>query len=80
MPSARRSTKRSTPPPPTHTHTPARQPTPTNRPPLPPTAQVDETESYRIASEAMASNLGHRDAREGISAFLEKRPPPEWST
>lgn len=34
-------------------------------------------EAYRIAARAMADNLAHADAREGIDAFLEKRAP-DW--
>jgi enoyl-CoA hydratase/carnithine racemase len=32
-------------------------------------------EAYAIASRAMVENLAHPDADEGISAFLDKRPP-----
>lgn len=40
-------------------------------------AQVDadETEAYRIAGPIMSRNAAHQDAQEGMSAFLEKRPP-----
>lgn len=34
-------------------------------------------EAYRLASRVMVENLLARDADEGISAFVEKRPP-EW--
>jgi enoyl-CoA hydratase/carnithine racemase len=34
-------------------------------------------EAYAFASEAMADNLSERDADEGISSFLDKRPP-QW--
>jgi enoyl-CoA hydratase/carnithine racemase len=32
-------------------------------------------EAYALASKAMVDNLAHQDAREGIAAFLDKRPP-----
>jgi hypothetical protein len=35
--------------------------------------------AYRYASEVMVSNLLADDAREGISAFLEKRAP-QWQS
>jgi enoyl-CoA hydratase/carnithine racemase len=34
-------------------------------------------EAYDYASAVMVENMLHRDAEEGIGAFLEKRPP-EW--
>ena len=39
--------------------------------------QVDasEGEAYLVAAEAMCVNSGNADAREGVAAFLEKRPP-----
>ncbi|MFC0314297.1 enoyl-CoA hydratase [Gordonia phosphorivorans] len=39
---------------------------------------VSEREAYRLMTETMATNAVACDAREGISAFLEKRPPV-WS-
>jgi enoyl-CoA hydratase/carnithine racemase len=36
-------------------------------------------EAYAIASEAMIENLAEPDADEGISAFLDKRPP-RWTS
>jgi enoyl-CoA hydratase/carnithine racemase len=36
-------------------------------------------EAYAIASQAMIENLAEPDADEGISAFLDKRPP-RWET
>jgi enoyl-CoA hydratase/carnithine racemase len=36
-------------------------------------------DAYADASDVMACNLGMDEASEGISAFLEKRPP-RWST
>jgi enoyl-CoA hydratase/carnithine racemase len=33
------------------------------------------TDAYAYASEVMVQNMMTRDAAEGISAFLEKRPP-----
>jgi len=40
-------------------------------------AQIDEplAEAYRLAAQAMVENLALPDSVEGISAFLEKRPP-----
>ena len=42
--------------------------------------QIETTlaDAYRIASEAMVENLALPEAREGIAAFLEKRPA-RWS-
>lgn len=40
---------------------------------------VDRPEAYQIAQKVMVDNLQHPDAREGISAFLEKRSP-RWAT
>ena len=34
--------------------------------------------AYREATETMVKNMQRDDAREGISAFLEKRDMPEW--
>ncbi len=34
--------------------------------------------AYREATETMVENMQRDDAREGISAFLEKRDMPEW--
>jgi enoyl-CoA hydratase/carnithine racemase len=36
-------------------------------------------EAYDYASGVMVENMLHRDAEEGIGAFLEKRKP-EWET
>ena len=36
---------------------------------------LDEPTAYGRAVEVMAANLSHPDAREGVRAFLEKRPP-----
>ena len=33
--------------------------------------------AYDYATEVMVTNMLHRDAEEGIGAFLEKRPP-DW--
>ena len=43
-------------------------------------AQIETTlaDAYRLASQAMVENLALPDAREGIAAFLEKRPA-RWS-
>ncbi len=38
---------------------------------------MDLTEAYAAMTEAMIENMGFGDAGEGISAFLEKRPP-DW--
>ncbi len=40
-------------------------------------AQMTLAEAYAHAGEVMVENMLHRDTEEGISAFLEKRPP-EW--
>lgn len=34
-------------------------------------------EAYRMAAQAMAANMQTEDAREGIKAFVEKRPLPQ---
>ncbi len=38
-------------------------------------AELPLAEAYAYAGEVMVSNLGKRDAQEGIAAFLEKRDP-----
>jgi enoyl-CoA hydratase/carnithine racemase len=40
-------------------------------------AQIERpvAEAYAYASEVMVRNMMHRDAEEGIGAFIEKRPP-----
>ena len=38
-------------------------------------AELPLAEAYAYASEVMAENLKARDLREGIGAFLDKRPP-----
>lgn len=40
-------------------------------------AQMESTQkdAYTLAAKAMADNIMHADAEEGIQAFLEKRPP-----
>ncbi len=38
-------------------------------------AELPLAEAYAFASDVMAENLKARDAREGIGAFLDKRPP-----
>lgn len=40
-------------------------------------AELSLEEAYRFTSEVMVENLAADDAEEGISAFLEKRPP-DW--
>ncbi len=39
---------------------------------------LDEPAAYDRAVEVMAANMAHPDAREGVRAFLEKRPP-RWA-
>ena len=41
--------------------------------------EMDRPAAYQFASQVMVDNLMADDAREGISAFLEKRPPV-WTT
>jgi enoyl-CoA hydratase/carnithine racemase len=38
-----------------------------------------DADAYDITGPIMSANASHRDAQEGMSAFLEKRPP-RWST
>ena len=38
-------------------------------------AELDLADAYRYAAEVMTRNMLAEDAREGIDAFLEKRPP-----
>ena len=40
---------------------------------------LDRPDAYHVAQKVMVENLQHPDAKEGINAFLEKRPP-QWST
>lgn len=40
-------------------------------------AALEETQAYRYAQEMMSLNAMSEDAQEGISAFLQKRPP-KW--
>ena len=40
---------------------------------------LDRPEAYHLAQKAMVNNLQYADAKEGINAFLEKRPP-RWSS
>ena len=42
-------------------------------------AHMSLEDAYRYAGEVMVENLLYRDTEEGISAFLEKRPPT-WSS
>lgn len=37
--------------------------------------EVPLSSAYRLAAEAMACNMNTEEAREGIDAFIEKRPP-----
>lgn len=41
--------------------------------------EMDRPSAYRFASKVMVDNLQTDDAQEGITAFLEKRPPV-WTT
>ncbi|MEO5338625.1 MAG: enoyl-CoA hydratase [Magnetospirillum sp. WYHS-4] len=41
-------------------------------------AELGLEEAYRFAAEVMACNIDTEDAREGIKAFVEKRPMPAW--
>ena len=41
--------------------------------------EMDRPAAYQFASQVMVDNLLAEDAKEGISAFLEKRPPV-WTT
>ena len=40
--------------------------------------ELDTADAYQLAEETMVRNLQDEDAREGISAFLEKRAP-KWN-
>ncbi|MBM4219439.1 MAG: enoyl-CoA hydratase [Gammaproteobacteria bacterium] len=40
-------------------------------------AELPLAEAYTYASAVMVSNLAKRDAKEGIAAFIDKRPP-QW--
>jgi enoyl-CoA hydratase/carnithine racemase len=40
-------------------------------------AGLEQTQAYRYAQEMMSLNALSEDAREGISAFLQKRSP-KW--
>lgn len=41
-------------------------------------AQMPLDQAYAYTGEVMAENMMHRDTEEGISAFIEKRPP-NWT-
>jgi enoyl-CoA hydratase/carnithine racemase len=40
--------------------------------------QMPLDQAYAYTGEVMVQNMLHRDTEEGISAFIEKRPP-NWS-
>ena len=40
--------------------------------------QMPTEQAYAYTAEVMAQNMLHRDTEEGISAFIEKRPP-NWT-
>ena len=37
---------------------------------------MDLTRAYELAGEVIASSFAHAEGREGMAAFIEKRPPP----
>jgi len=37
---------------------------------------MDLTRAYALAGEVIASSFAHEEGREGMAAFIEKRPPP----
>lgn len=39
---------------------------------------VELETAYQLAADTMAQNMNTLDAREGIKAFVEKRPAPQW--
>ena len=41
--------------------------------------ELGTSDAYQLAEETMVRNLQDEDAREGISAFLEKRDP-KWNS
>ena len=38
---------------------------------------MDLPQAYALAGEVIASSFAHEEGREGMAAFIEKRPPPE---
>jgi len=38
---------------------------------------MDLTRAYELAGEVIASSFAHTEGREGMAAFIEKRPP-DW--
>ena len=41
-------------------------------------SQMQIADAYEYAGELVVRNMAHPDAQEGITAFIEKRPPV-WS-
>ena len=37
---------------------------------------MDLTRAYALAGEVIASSFAHDEGKEGMTAFIEKRPPP----
>ncbi|MEK9673890.1 MAG: enoyl-CoA hydratase [Rhodospirillaceae bacterium] len=43
-------------------------------------AQIEEglEKAYELATETITQNMLHQDAQDGVRAFLEKKPMPDW--
>ena len=37
---------------------------------------MDLPRAYALAGEVIASSFAHEEGREGMAAFIDKRPPP----
>jgi enoyl-CoA hydratase/carnithine racemase len=37
---------------------------------------MDLTRAYELAGEVISSSFAHAEGRDGMAAFIEKRPPP----